>query len=92
MKHESHHAQEMRNQTSGTGYSESLPLPSVFMPDNGCQFKPERMEEMGYTLYIDTRHKDRDYPTRWWFRGEHNRDRVIQGIKAQGFEVVTINP
>ena len=57
----------------------------------GLQFKPDRMAEMGYTLHLDTQHKDRDYPTRWWFRGEHNRERVIQGIKAQGFEVITIN-
>ena len=75
-----------------TVVKDALDLPSVFMPDNGCIFKPDRMEEMGYTQYLDTQHPDRDYTTRWWFRGEHNRDRVIQGIKAQGFEVVTIAP
>ena len=69
-----------------------LDLPSVFMPDNGCIFKPDRMEEMGYTQYLDTQHPDRDYVTRWWFRDEHNRERVQKAIKAQGFEVVTINP
>ncbi len=75
-----------------TVVKDALDLPSVFMPDNGLQFKPDRMAEMGYTLYLDTQHKDRDYPTRWWFRGEHNRERVIKGIEAQGFEVITINP
>lgn len=75
-----------------TVVKDALDLPSVFMPDNGANTPKERFYEMGYTLYIDTQHKDRDYPTRWWFRGEHIRDRVIQGIKAQGFEVVTINP
>ena len=69
-----------------------IDLPSVFMPDNGCQFKPDRMEDMGYTQYLDTQHPDRDYVTRWWFRDEHNRERVQKAIKAQGFEVVTINP
>lgn len=69
-----------------------LDLPSVFMPDNGCIFKPDRMEEMGYTQYLDTQHPERDYVTRWWFRDEHNRERVQKAIKAQGFEVVTINP
>lgn len=69
-----------------------LDLPSVFMPDNGCIFDYDRMEEMGYTQYLDTQHPDRDYVTRLWFRDEHNRDRVTKAIKAQGFEVVTINP
>lgn len=69
-----------------------LDLPSVFMPDNGCIFKPDRMEEMGYTQYLDTQHPEREYVTRWWFRDEHNRERVQKAIKAQGFEVVTINP
>ncbi len=69
-----------------------LDLPSVFMPDNGCIFKQDRMEEMGYTQYLDTQHPEREYVTRWWFRDEHNRERVQKAIKAQGFEVVTINP
>lgn len=75
-----------------TVVKDTLDLPSICMPDNGCIFKTERMKEMGYTQYLDTQHPDRDYVTRWWFRDEHNRDRVIKGIKAQGFEVVTINP
>ena len=69
-----------------------LDLPSVFMPDNGCIFKQDRMEEMGYTQYLDTQHPEREYVTRWWFRDEHNKERVQKAIKAQGFEVVTINP
>ena len=75
-----------------TVVKDALDLPSVFMPDNGCIFKTERMEEMGYTHYVDTQRPDRDYVTRWWFRDHHNRDRVLKAIKAQGFEVVTINP
>ena len=33
-----------------TSVKNPLDLPSVFMPDNGCQFKPDRMEELGYRL------------------------------------------
>ena len=75
-----------------TRVKDGLDLPSICMPDNGCIFDYDRMVDMGYTDYIDTQRCDRDYVTRWWFRDEHNRERVLKAIKAQGFEVVTINP
>lgn len=61
---------------------------AIFMPDNGMQFDPERMEELGYTCHIDTQHPERDTPTRWWFNTTKNRDKIQPGIEARGFEVI----
>jgi len=65
-----------------------LALGGVFMPDNGMQFDPERMEELGYTCHIDTQHPESDTPTRWYFNTEKNRDKIKPGIEARGFEVI----
>ena len=65
-----------------------ISLGAVFMPDNGIQADPKRMEELGYTCHIDTQHPERDAPTRWWFNTEKNRDKIQPGIEARGFEVI----
>lgn len=69
--------------------SNTLPIPNVFMPDNGCQFDAERMEELGYPLFIDTKHPQREHLTRWWFRSERSREQIIQGIISRGYVVLT---
>ena len=55
------------------------------LPDAGKQFMQKRMREMGFSLYQDFKHRDRDEETRWWFKDTRTWQARTPGIEKLGY-------
>jgi len=59
-----------------------------YAPDNGCNYKRDKMREDGFQLFQDFKHPDNSYVTRWWFRNLKAWHKYTEAIEAQGFVAV----
>jgi hypothetical protein len=58
------------------------------LPDEKCQFERDHMRGLGWQLFQDFQHRDKQHTTRWWFKSTWAWKKRIERIENMGYEAI----